>query len=166
MLLDLAAEKGKFERKTLEVAKGSVSHPASKVAYTFGELTKGMKLTKAIRADAAGTPTSQWKVAGTSVPKADGGDFVTGGHQIAPPTLRLPGMLFGKVLRPEALNATLVSVDLKQAEAIPGVTVVHDDKFIGDTRHQRKHWPSGPSPPSRPSGSRPRRSPTRICSIT
>ena len=130
MLIDLAAEKGKFERKTLEVANGSVCHPASKTAYTFGDLTKGMKLTKAIRADAGTTPAAQWKVAGTSVPKADGRDFVTGKHQYAS-DVRLPGMLHGKVLRPEALNATLVSVDLKQAEAMPGVTVVHDGKFIG-----------------------------------
>src|SRR5262249_51980530 len=43
----------------------------------------------------------------------------------------LPGMLHGKVLRPESLGATLVSVDTKEAEAMPGVVVVHDGNFVG-----------------------------------
>jgi isoquinoline 1-oxidoreductase len=40
-------------------------------------------------------------------------------------------MLYGKILRPAAFNATLVSVDTKAAEAIPGVKVVVDGDFIG-----------------------------------
>src|SRR5207253_4410333 len=43
----------------------------------------------------------------------------------------LPGMLQGKVLPRATLNATLVSVKLKDAEAMPGVTVVRDVQFIG-----------------------------------
>jgi nicotinate dehydrogenase subunit B len=41
--------------------------------------------------------------------------------------------LHGKVLRPAAFNATLVSIDTKTAEAMPGVTVVRDGNFIGLT---------------------------------
>jgi isoquinoline 1-oxidoreductase len=40
-------------------------------------------------------------------------------------------MLFGRVVRPAALNSSLVSADTKAAEAIPGVTVVRDGDFIG-----------------------------------
>ena len=39
-------------------------------------------------------------------------------------------MLYGKVLRPSAFEATLVSVDTKKAEQM-GVTVVHDGNFMG-----------------------------------
>jgi isoquinoline 1-oxidoreductase len=40
-------------------------------------------------------------------------------------------MLHGKVLRPPALDARLVSADLKAAEAMPGVVVVRDGEFVG-----------------------------------
>src|SRR6266699_3677694 len=40
-------------------------------------------------------------------------------------------MLYGKVVRPSAFNATLVSADTKAAEAIAGVKVVTDENFIG-----------------------------------
>src|SRR5581483_9197932 len=42
-----------------------------------------------------------------------------------------PGMLFGKVLRPPAFKAKLASVNTKEAEARPGVTVVRDGDFVG-----------------------------------
>jgi isoquinoline 1-oxidoreductase len=40
-------------------------------------------------------------------------------------------MLYGKVVRPDTLNSSLVSVDTKPAEAIAGVSVVRDGDFIG-----------------------------------
>jgi isoquinoline 1-oxidoreductase len=40
-------------------------------------------------------------------------------------------MLFGKVVRPNAFHANLVSCDTSQAEKMPGVTVVHDGDFVG-----------------------------------
>ena len=39
-------------------------------------------------------------------------------------------MMFGKVLRPQGFNATLVSLDTSGAEKIPGVQVVHDGTFV------------------------------------
>jgi isoquinoline 1-oxidoreductase len=42
-------------------------------------------------------------------------------------------MLYGKILRPSAFGATLDSLDAHEAEAMPGVTVVHDGDFVGVT---------------------------------
>src|SRR5262249_12148907 len=53
-----------------------------------------------------------------------------GKHRYSPDVKR-PGMLFGKVLRPATLGASLESVDLKAAEAMTGVTVVRDGAFVG-----------------------------------
>jgi isoquinoline 1-oxidoreductase len=64
------------------------------------------------------------------VPKVDGRAIVTGKHKYAS-DIKRPGVLVGKVLRAEGYNAALLSVDTKAAEQMPGVTVVHDDKFIG-----------------------------------
>jgi isoquinoline 1-oxidoreductase len=55
--------------------------------------------------------------------------MVTGAHRYASDVKR-PGLLFGKVLRPPAFKAALVSVQTREAEAA-GVTVVHDGDFVG-----------------------------------
>jgi nicotinate dehydrogenase subunit B len=93
-------------------------------------LAKGQKLVKTVGPSAAIMPPSGWKVQGTSVPKVNGRSIVTGQHQYTSDVTR-PGMLFGKILRPASLNATLASVDLQAAQAMNGVTVVHDGPFIG-----------------------------------
>jgi len=76
------------------------------------------------------TPAAGWKIAGTSVPKTDGRDFVTGRHQYPSDIVR-ENMLFGAVLRPTGYNATLVSLDSSAAEKLPGVQLVHDGDFVG-----------------------------------
>jgi nicotinate dehydrogenase subunit B len=130
LLLDLAAKDLSVDRGTLTITDGRVLHPPKNRGLTFGELAKNGNLTKTISTDAVLTPPADWKVAGTSVPKVNGAAIVTGKHEYAS-DIRRPGMLFGKVLRPESLHATLVSVDLAKAKALPGVTVVHDRDFIG-----------------------------------
>jgi len=40
-------------------------------------------------------------------------------------------MLYGRIVRPSALEAKLISTDTKAAEAIPGVKIVRDGDFIG-----------------------------------
>jgi nicotinate dehydrogenase subunit B len=130
VLLDLAAEKAQVERSTLTASEGKITHAPTQRSFSYGELTQGKKLAKTVRADASTTPPAQWKVAGTSVPKVDGRAMVTGKHCYAS-DVRLPGMLHGKILRPATLKATLTSVNLKEAEAMTGVTVVREGEFIG-----------------------------------
>jgi isoquinoline 1-oxidoreductase len=129
-LLDLATEKAKLERSTLRVANGKIAGPQSEPSFDLGQLTKGQKLMKLISADVATTPVEKWTVAGTSVSKVDGRAFVTGEHQYAS-DIRRPGMLFGKVLRPPSFKAKLLSVQTRDAEALPGVAVVRDGDFVG-----------------------------------
>jgi nicotinate dehydrogenase subunit B len=130
LLLDLAAQEGKVERASLTVKDGKVVGSDGKLSFAFGKLTKGKKLAKAISDRSGITPAEKWTTAGTAVPKVDGLDFVTGKHQYASDVKR-PGMLFGKVLRPASFKAELVSMDTKDAEALPGVKVVHEGSFIG-----------------------------------
>ena len=96
----------------------------------FGELAKGKTLTKTVASNAAVIPAADWKVAGTSAPKVDGRAIVTGKHQYAS-DIKRPGLLFGKVLRPIGMNASLVSADLEEAQAMSDVVVVRDGDFIG-----------------------------------
>lgn len=129
-LLDLAAEQSKLDRKSLSAKDGKIVGPDAKVSFEFGHLTKGQKLMKLVGAEAPTTPVEKWAVAGTSVGKVDGRSFVTGEHQYAS-DVRRPGMQFGKVLRPESFKAKLTSIDTKDAEALPGVTVVRNGEFVG-----------------------------------
>jgi CO/xanthine dehydrogenase Mo-binding subunit len=130
LLLDLAAKRLSVDRATLSVSEGKVIHAATKRSLTFGELAKDQHFTKTVSYDTPVTPPAQWKTEGTSVPKVDGAAMVTGRHRYAS-DIRLPGMLFGKILRAPSLNAKLKSVDLKAAQAMSGVTVVRDGDFVG-----------------------------------
>ena len=130
MLVDLAAEKWKVDRSAVSIADGKVtagSHTAG-----FAELTKGQKLTQTIPTSAAVTPATEWKVAGTSVPKINAREIVTGAHRYTF-DMKRPGMLYGKVLRPPSFGAALVSLDSSAAEAMAGVKVVHEGDFVGVT---------------------------------
>ena len=129
-LLDMAAVAGKLERDKLTVAGGKVVGPKGEPSFVFGELTKGQKLMKLIGDNPPVTPASRWAVAGTSVPKVEGREFVTGAHRYAS-DVRRPGMLFGKVLRPPGFNASLISVETATARGLPGVTVVRDGDLVG-----------------------------------
>ena len=130
LLLDMAAERGKTERKVLVVADGKITNQATKQAFSFGELTDGKKMVKAISSDTPVTPAAEWKVEGTSPAKVNARDLVTGRHRYAS-DMKRPGLLVGKILRPDAFNATLESLDARDAASMPGVTVVHEKNFIG-----------------------------------
>ncbi|MCI0485064.1 MAG: molybdopterin-dependent oxidoreductase [Blastocatellia bacterium] len=132
LLIDLAAEQWKIDRSALTVADGKVLRSGTKQSLAFGQLTKGQKLVKTISDSAAITPADKWKISGKSVPKVDAGAVVTGKRKYTP-DMSLPGMLHGKVLRPSAFKASLVSVDAQKAEAMAGVTVVRDGDFVGVT---------------------------------
>jgi isoquinoline 1-oxidoreductase len=129
-LIDLAAEQNGAKREALAAADGKVIDKTANRSWTFGELTKGKKLAKTISADVKVTPAGEWKVEGTSAPKVDGRAIVSGKLSYSS-DIKRPGMLHGKVLRPETLRAELASVDLKAAEAMPGVVAVHDRDFVG-----------------------------------
>jgi nicotinate dehydrogenase subunit B len=130
VLTDLAAEQLHVEAGSLRIENARfVNHDKSK-SLSFADVAKGKALVKVIPEKIATTPAKDWTVAGTSVAKVDGRDFVTGKHRYTS-DLKLPGMLYGKIVRPSNFKAKLISADTKQAEAMPGVTVVRDGDFIG-----------------------------------
>jgi nicotinate dehydrogenase subunit B len=129
-LIDLASQKWMVERSAIQVADGKLT--AGSRSAGFGELTNGEKLTRTIPANVALAPAAEWKIAGTSLPKVNGRELVTGAHKFTYDT-KAPGMLYGKVLHPASFGATLVSLDSAAAEAMPGVKVVHEGDFVGVT---------------------------------
>ncbi len=129
MLIGLAAAQWQTDRQHLIAADGKITDPRAQRSVEYAALTKGQQLTQTVTAETPLIPAANWKVAGQSALKVDGRDFVTGKHRY-PSDQKLPDMLYGKVLRPTAFNATLISVDTQKAEQM-GATVVHDGNFVG-----------------------------------
>ncbi len=159
LLIDLAARTWQTDRGRLIAKDGEVRDPETRRAIAYRALAKGQKLARAISAVDPLSPAAQWTVMGKSVPKVDGKDIVTGKH-IYPSDIKLSKMLHGKVLRPPSFGATPVSIDTRTAEAIPGVTVVHDGNFVGVAAPSeqaalralteiRVEWKSVPQPSSK-----------------
>jgi len=130
LLIGLVATQWQLDRQHLIAANGKILDPETKRSVEYSALVKGQQLTQTISAEDSFIAASQWKIQGQSLPKAGGRDFVTGKHRY-PSDQKLPGMLHGKILRPPALGATLVSLNAQAAEQIPGVTVVRDGNFVG-----------------------------------
>lgn len=94
------------------------------------ELVRGLRRIVHAGTQVDKTPGTAWKSAGQATPKLTGGEIVTGAHRY-PSDLNLPGMLFGRVLRPPRFGAVLTKVDVSAAQRLPGVVAVHEGSFIG-----------------------------------
>ena len=130
ILIAMAAEQLQLPPHELRLVDARfVNHDQSKT-LTLAEVAKGRKLVKVIPESISITPAVNWTIAGTSVTKVDAADFVTGRHRYTS-DLKRDGMLYGKIVRPTALNAVLRTANTKAAEAIPGVKVVVDGSFVG-----------------------------------
>jgi CO/xanthine dehydrogenase Mo-binding subunit len=129
-LIEMAAERWQVPADGLKAEKCKIIDPQKARSITYGELTRGENLVKVVTTHVTLTPTSEWKIAGTAVPKVDGRDFVTGKH-VYPSDITRPGMLFGAVLRPQGFNATLVSLDSADAEKLQNVQVIREGDFVG-----------------------------------
>jgi CO/xanthine dehydrogenase Mo-binding subunit len=130
-LLELAATRLGIKPDELTIADGVVSGGGRQVSY--GELIAGktFSLTLDHQKPPATKDAKTFKVVGTSVPRVDIPDKVTGKFTYMQ-DFRVPGMLHGRVVRPSAIGAQLQSVDEKSIEGIPGnVRIVREGNFLG-----------------------------------
>ena len=74
---------------------------------------------------------NEYKVIGTSPLRHDGVDKVTGRASYGA-DIRLPGMLYGAVLRSPHAHATIISIDASEAEKLHGVYAVVTAKDLPD----------------------------------
>jgi CO/xanthine dehydrogenase Mo-binding subunit/aerobic-type carbon monoxide dehydrogenase small subunit (CoxS/CutS family) len=130
LLREAAAERFGLPVADLTVAGGIVAGPDGAPSVGYPELLAGVRRVERVSADGPVTPPAAWRSAGRPARAAGGADVVTGVKRF-PADLRADGMLHGCVLRAPAFGATLRSADTRPAEALPGVSVVADDGFIG-----------------------------------
>ena len=130
MLIGLAAEKWNADRSKLAVERGVVQDSATGKTITFGELASGVQLSKTIPADVHLKPAAEWKIAGHDLHKVNARAIVTGGEKFTS-DMRLPGMMYGRVVRPSAFQATVASADTSAASKMPGTVAIRDGEFLG-----------------------------------
>jgi isoquinoline 1-oxidoreductase len=129
MLIDAAAADLHVDRASLSARAGRVVAAAG-TSIAYGDLTKGRKLTGSVSGEPPVTPADKWTVRGKPEKKIDGRAFVTGAHRYPSDVVR-PGMRIGRMIRPESAGATLDTIDIARASAIPGVSIVRDGDFVG-----------------------------------
>jgi len=130
LLVEMAAKTWNVDQSRLVADDGQVRDRQSGRVLEYAKLAQGQAFAKTIVESDPLTPATEWRVAGQPIPKVDARDFVTGRHQY-PSDLRPAGLMQGKVLRPPSFGAQLASLDASAAQAMPGVTVVHDGEFVG-----------------------------------
>jgi len=131
-LVRLASERLHAPVEQLSVADGviSVTADASR-RVSYGDLIGGRKFNLTLSPTAKRKPASEWTVLGKPVGRFDLPAMVTGQFEFVH-NVRVPGMLHGRVVRPPAVGATLVSVDERSVRDLPGlVKVVVKKSFVG-----------------------------------
>src|SRR5688572_603119 len=129
-MIEMAAKNWNTSAANLKAENGMIIDNAANKKIGYGELTKGQQLLMPISDKVRLIEAKDWKVAGKTVPRINERTFITGKH-IYVSDMKLPGMLYGKVLRAPSYGAKLLEADITKASKIPGVIVVKDGNFVG-----------------------------------
>lgn len=130
VLMELASEQLKVPVSQLVAEKGVIYVSGNKAKrVTYGELTRGKRIEKFLEVKPPVKDYTKFIYVGKSYKKVDSVEKVKGEAKFTG-DLKLPGMLFARILRPPSHGATLKSADTSAAEKIEGVKVVRDDGLI------------------------------------
>ena len=131
-LFRLASERLSVPVDQLTASDGVIrlkSDPSKALGY--GQLVAGRRFNLQVDPNAKRKPTSEWTVLGKPVPRPDIPALVTGEFEFVH-NVRVPGMLHGRVVRPPAVGATVMSVDEGSVKNLAGVVkVVVKKNFVG-----------------------------------
>jgi nicotinate dehydrogenase subunit B len=131
ILLATAAAKLGVPIDSLAVDDGAITSSATTARLTYWELASETHLARDATNDIPLKSISEYRIVGTSLPRLDIPAKLTGGEAYVQ-DMRLPGMLFGRVVRPPSYGAQLVAFDDSSAKAMPGVVaVVRNGRFLG-----------------------------------
>jgi len=121
----LAAAAAKLGTQELKVVDGTIND-----SLTYWTLAGEIDLKKEATASVKPKPPAEHKWVGKSIPRHDIPKKFTGGAAYVQ-DIRLPGMVFGRVVRPPSPGAKLVSVDEAPVRKMNGfVAIVRDGDFL------------------------------------
>lgn len=130
VLLDLGAQHLEVPVSQLDVKDGVIvdtKNPRNTVSY--GELAKGKKIEKFLDVKPSVEDPSKFTYVGKPYFHSDAFQKVTGAAKYAG-DMKLPGMVYARILRPPSHFAKLKSVDYSEAEKVPGTKVLRDGDLV------------------------------------
>jgi nicotinate dehydrogenase subunit B len=130
VLIAMAAKKWNVAAAVLMTENGMVVNKTNNKKISYGDLTQGRQFMMQVSENVKVAAAKDWKIAGKTIPKVNERSFMTGKH-VYVSDMKLPAMLYGKVLRAPSYGAKLLEADITKAKNIPGVTILKDGDFIG-----------------------------------
>jgi nicotinate dehydrogenase subunit B len=129
-LLNLGAEQLKRPAAELTLTDGQVRPVAGGPSVAIETLIGGKQLSLKVDPKAPLQNPTRYQVVGKPFPRPDVPAKCTG-KNVYLQDFTLPGMLHGRVIRPPAIGAKLLSVDETSIRNIPDVKVVRMESFLG-----------------------------------
>ena len=130
VVITLAAKKLGVPDEKIMVRDGIAfvaGEPNRKVSY--GELSRGARITEVVDKKAVLRSASEFSVMGSSPKRLDALEKVTGAAKYAA-DIRVPGMLYARILRPPVHGAALQQLDTSDAGKLPGITIVNRGDLV------------------------------------
>jgi isoquinoline 1-oxidoreductase len=130
VLIELAAEHLQVPPERLTAENGAVfDRDQKEKRVTYAQLASGKTIARRARGKPPLKTPAQFKVIGKEVSRTDAVEKVTGQAKYAG-DIRLPDMLYARILRPPAHGARLTSLDASAAEKMEGVRLVRDGDLV------------------------------------
>jgi nicotinate dehydrogenase subunit B len=130
VLLDMASSKMGVPASQLEVRDGVIIDTKNnKNSVSYSQLTKGKRIEKFLDVKPLPEDYTKFTYIGKSYNHVDGVIKVTGQAKYTG-DLKLPGMLFARILRPPSHGAKMTSVDYSEAEKVTGTKVIRDGDMV------------------------------------
>lgn len=130
VLLEMASEYLRIPKQRLNIENGVIfDKTQTQKRVSYAELTKGKKIARKSEGEFPQETPSEFTIMGQPYFRRDSLEKVTG-RALYAGDIRLPGMLYAKILRPPAFGAKLKSLDTTQAEKIDGVKIIRDEDLV------------------------------------
>lgn len=130
LFMEAAARELEVNVAELTIRDGTIGVAGTDLRTSYWELAPRIELARDATGTVAPKTPSQHGLVGASTPRRDLLAKVTGAAYVH--DLELPGMVFGRVLRPPSYAARLAAFDADAIRALPGVvTVMVSGNFIG-----------------------------------
>ncbi|HWE48869.1 MAG TPA: molybdopterin cofactor-binding domain-containing protein, partial [Bryobacteraceae bacterium] len=129
-IFELASQKLDRPVSSLSLSNGQVTSSVGGPAVAISDLVGDKPFELKVDPKVALKDPRTYSVVGQSIPRPDVPGKCTGKHTYVH-DFKVPGMLHGRVIRPPALGAKLVSVDESSVAGIPDVRVVRMNDFLG-----------------------------------
>jgi nicotinate dehydrogenase subunit B len=130
VLLELGAEQLKVPAGELFVMDGVIHYKKDKKKnISYARLARGKRIERHIKESIALKTPSEFNIMNKPVTHRDAWEKVSG-KALYSGDVRLPGMVYAKILRPPAHGAKFLDADLSEARKLDGVQIVMDGDFI------------------------------------